>query len=105
MKLFKQIIATAVVATTTLATPAYASERYMAEIFKVGTSFCPRGSLPTEGQLLEIAKNQALFSLLGNKYGGNGRTTFALPSITKTDDEGRKITTCIVVQGIYPSRN
>jgi microcystin-dependent protein len=44
-------------------------------------TFCPRGYLPTAGQTLPIAQNQALFALLGTTYGGNGQTTFALPDL------------------------
>jgi microcystin-dependent protein len=42
---------------------------------------CPKNTLPADGQLLSIAGNSALFSLLGTTYGGNGTTTFALPDL------------------------
>ena len=42
---------------------------------------CPRGWLPAEGQLLHIQSNTALFSLLGDSYGGDGRNTFGLPDL------------------------
>jgi microcystin-dependent protein len=57
------------------------TEAYLGEIMWVGFNFCPRGTLPAEGQLLPIAQNSALFSLLGTDYGGDGRTTFALPDM------------------------
>ena len=41
----------------------------------------PAGWLPCDGQILPVAANQALFSLLGTTYGGDGRTTFALPDL------------------------
>ncbi len=41
--------------------------------------YTPENYLPCDGRLLQIAQNQALFSLIGNKYGGDNRTTFALP--------------------------
>ncbi|MGS2741046.1 phage tail protein [Sinomicrobium sp. M5D2P17] len=44
-------------------------------------NFAPRGWAFCNGQLLAIAQNQALFSLLGTTYGGDGRTTFALPDL------------------------
>lgn len=44
-------------------------------------NFAPRGWAKCEGQLLPIASNSALFSLLGTTYGGDGRTTFALPDL------------------------
>lgn len=43
--------------------------------------FAPRGWALCNGQLLAIAQNQALFSILGTTYGGDGRTTFALPDL------------------------
>jgi microcystin-dependent protein len=46
-----------------------------------GFNFAPRGWATCEGQLLQIAQNQALFSLLGTTYGGNGTTTFGLPDL------------------------
>jgi microcystin-dependent protein len=52
---------------------------FLGEIQYSGTSFCPVGWVPAEGQLLEINQHQSLYSLLGTTFGGNGRTTFALP--------------------------
>ena len=43
--------------------------------------FAPKGWAQCNGQILPIAQNQALFSLLGTTYGGNGQTTFALPNL------------------------
>ncbi|RIV85980.1 phage tail protein [Aurantiacibacter zhengii] len=62
--------------------PAVAQETpFLGEIKMVGFTFCPRGYSDTNGQLLSIAQNSALFSLLGTTYGGDGRTTFALPNL------------------------
>jgi len=58
-----------------------AQEGFLGEIRMVGFTFCPRGWAETNGQLLSIAQNTALFSLLGTTYGGDGRTTFALPDL------------------------
>lgn len=44
-------------------------------------NFCPRGYADTHGQLLSIAQNTALFSLLGTTFGGDGQVTFALPDL------------------------
>src|SRR5712664_3412650 len=44
-------------------------------------SFVPAGWLPCDGRLMSIMQNQALFSLLGTTYGGDGRTNFALPNL------------------------
>ena len=54
---------------------------FISEIRIVATSFAPKGWEFCNGQLLRIAQNQALFSLLGTMYGGDGRTTFALPDL------------------------
>ncbi len=55
------------------------SEPYISQISLFGNTFAPRGWSLCEGQLLPIAQNQALFALLGTAYGGDGRTTLALP--------------------------
>jgi microcystin-dependent protein len=54
---------------------------YMAEIRMASFNFAPKGWALCNGQLLPINQNQALFSLLGTSYGGNGQTTFALPDL------------------------
>jgi microcystin-dependent protein len=55
-------------------------EPFLAEIRVVAFNFAPRGWAFCNGQTLPINQNQALFSLLGTTYGGNGVTTFALPN-------------------------
>ncbi len=55
------------------------SEPFIGQIKLVGFNFAPRSWAQCDGQLLAISQNDALFSLLGNVYGGDGRTTFALP--------------------------
>ena len=57
------------------------SEPFLAEITIVGFNFAPRGWAFCDGQILPINQNQALYSLLGTTYGGDGRTTFALPDL------------------------
>ena len=57
------------------------SEPFIGEIRMVGFNFAPQGWALCEGQLLAIAQNTALFSLLGTQYGGDGRTTFGLPDL------------------------
>jgi microcystin-dependent protein len=54
---------------------------FLGEIKTVGFNFAPRGWAQTNGQVLAISQNTALFSLLGTTYGGDGQTTFALPDI------------------------
>jgi microcystin-dependent protein len=57
------------------------SEPFIGEIRAFGFNFAPRGWANCSGQLLPISQNTALFSLLGTTYGGDGRTTFALPDL------------------------
>ncbi|MFC1685207.1 phage tail protein [Pseudomonadota bacterium] len=57
------------------------AEPFIGEIMWTAASFCPRGWANADGQLLPIAQNTALFSLLGTTYGGDGRTTFGLPDL------------------------
>jgi microcystin-dependent protein len=54
---------------------------FQGEIKLVAFNFAPRGWAFCNGQILPIAQNQALFSILGTTYGGNGQTTFALPNL------------------------
>jgi len=56
-------------------------EPYLGEIRVFGFGIIPRGWASCNGAILSIAQNQALFSLLGTQYGGNGVTTFALPDL------------------------
>lgn len=57
------------------------SEPFLAEIRIMGFNFAPRNWAMCDGQILPINQNQSLFSLLGTTYGGDGRTTFALPDL------------------------
>src|SRR5262245_24052107 len=54
---------------------------FLGQIQPFGFNFAPRGWAMCQGQLLSIAQNTALFSLLGTMYGGNGQTTFGLPDL------------------------
>jgi len=57
------------------------SEPFLAEIRIYGFNFAPRGWAFCDGQILPINQNQSLYSLLGTTYGGDGRTSFALPEL------------------------
>ncbi len=57
------------------------SDPFVGAIRRFGFGFAPQGWAPCNGQLLPINQNQALFSLLGTTYGGDGRTTVALPNM------------------------
>ena len=57
------------------------SEPFLAEVKIVGFNFAPRGFAFCDGQILPITQNQSLYSLLGTTFGGDGRTSFALPDL------------------------
>jgi len=54
---------------------------FLAELKIISWNYAPKGWAFANGQFLPINQNQALFSLLGTTYGGNGQTTFALPDL------------------------
>jgi len=57
------------------------AEPFIGQIIMAGFNFAPRGYATCDGQLLSIAQNTALFSLLGTTFGGDGRVTFGLPDL------------------------
>jgi microcystin-dependent protein len=60
---------------------AQARDAYLGEIMWTGATYCPRGWTEADGDLLNISQYSALFALFGTTYGGDGRTTFALPDL------------------------
>lgn len=92
-------------ALTAAASPALAcdNEPYIGTVCTTAASYCPEQYLPADGQLLQIKQNEALFSVIGTRYGGDGRTTFALPDLRNTQGQP-SLTTCIAVRGLYPQR-
>lgn len=77
----KLITIVAVLFFTCMSTSANAQEGMLAEVRLFAGNFAPRGWALCEGQLLSISQYSAVFSLLGTMYGGDGRTTFALPDL------------------------
>jgi len=57
------------------------AEPFLGQVIITGFNFAPRGYATCDGQMLSIAQNTALFSLLGTTYGGDGSVTFALPDL------------------------
>lgn len=57
------------------------SEPFVGEIIMFAGNFAPRGWAFCDGQLIAVSQNDALFSLLGTIYGGDGRTTFSIPDL------------------------
>jgi hypothetical protein len=98
----------AAVATAALlsASAASAQQAYLSQIIPMAGKECPRGWSMANGALLQIAQNPALYSLLRNTYGGDGKTTFALPNLKggTIGPAGQPITWCIAVTGVLPPR-
>ena len=57
------------------------TDQFVGEIRATGFNFAPTGWAMCNGQILPISQNTALFSLLGTNYGGDGKSTFALPNL------------------------
>lgn len=79
-------------------------DAYIGEVRAMPFGFAPRGWAPCQGQLLPLAGNTALFSLIGTTYGGDGRTNFALPTLAPLAAECGTLQYCIALQGNYPPR-
>ncbi|MFB5674115.1 phage tail protein [Paenibacillus terreus] len=79
------------------------SEPFIGEIQLYPYSFAPSGWMKAEGQLLSISGNSELFSLIGTKFGGDGRTNFALPDLRGASPMPG-VSYFISVNGAYPSR-
>ena len=82
-------------------------EPFLGEVKYFAGDFAPRTWAFCQGQLLPIAENTALFSILGDAYGGDGRTTFALPRLEdlKSVAGRRGVKAIIALEGIYPNRS
>lgn len=77
----RTLVFAAVAAPLLAAAPVQAQEKYIGEIIVSASNFCPRGTMEADGRTLPISNYTALFSLLGTQFGGDGRTTFALPNL------------------------
>lgn len=66
-------------------------------------NFAPLGWAICEGQIMRVAANSALYSLIGTMYGGDGKETFALPNL-KGKEPMPNMRYFIAVEGIYPTR-
>ena len=72
------------------------SEPFVGEIRMAGFNFAPVNWATCDGQLMPISQNTALFSLLGTMYGGDGKSTFALPDLESAD--------CVQVMTIHKAK-
>ncbi len=75
----------------------------LGQIQTFGFNYAPKGWAKCEGQLLSISQNQSLFALLGTIYGGDSRSTFALPDLR--DENSVLQTPCIAIEGLWPYRS
>lgn len=80
---------------------AMGADPMMGEIALVALDFAPRGYMEANGALLPISQNTALFNLYGATYGGDGRTSFALPKI---DPPLPGLKYVVAVRGVFPQR-
>jgi microcystin-dependent protein len=83
-------------------------DQFIGEIHLMSFNFAPKGWALCRGQTLNISQNQALFSLLGTQFGGDGVTTFALPNLEAAElqmDPVYGVHYYIALQGVFPSRN
>lgn len=79
-------------------------DEYMGTVTLFAGNFAPRNWAFCDGTLIPINQNQALFSILGTQYGGDGIKNFALPDLRKTAPLPN-LNYIICVQGIYPTRD
>ena len=81
-------------------------DSYIGSISKFAGHYAPRGWMRCDGQTLPIMQYQALFSILGTTYGGNGTQNFMLPKLN--EELPNQQTTpiwCICCEGMYPMRD
>ncbi len=79
--LMTTVVVAALVSIISWSKPSLAVEPFLGQIEYFGFNFPPRGWAQCDGQLLPINQNQSLYSLLGTTFGGDGRTSFALPDM------------------------
>ena len=77
-------------------------EPFLGEIDLFAGNFAPRSYAFCEGQILSIKDNVSLYSILGTQYGGNGKTTFALPDLRNTEKSLKGVRYIIALWGISP---
>lgn len=82
---------------------AAAAQPFIGEIKLFPYRAAPQGWLPADGRVLSVSQNSTLFSLLGNNYGGDGTSTFALPDLTHAAPEGMGY--YIAMNGTFPPRD
>jgi microcystin-dependent protein len=77
---------------------------YVGEIAIFAGNFAPHGFAFCEGQIIKLPEYTPLFDLIGNRYGGDGRTTFALPNLKDAEKSLGGARYIISLDGTWPSR-
>lgn len=108
----RTLLAAAAITLGSLVQPTLARAGYepiVGEITFTASTFCPYGWVHADGRLVDINGRTALFSLLGIRYGGDGKTTFGVPDLRKQivdpgegDEPTRSLRPCIAYLGHYP---
>ena len=94
-------------------------EPFIGQLCQFPYNFAPKGWAFCHGQILSISQYPALFSLVGVNFGGDGRSTFALPDLRPKDSQGKPMEiyigqdsqgkpymeTSIALEGLFPSRD
>jgi len=106
MKRLSALLSSTIVASSLgLAPAASARECLIGEVGAFAADFVPIRWLPTDGRLMPIIGNEALYAVIGQRFGGDGKTTFALPTLPSLKPAtGREITYAICVSGLVPPR-
>ncbi|HEY2070903.1 MAG TPA: tail fiber protein [Rhizomicrobium sp.] len=103
----KKLVFAAIAAASLLPATGASAQAYISEVITMTSNFCPQGFALANGQFLPINQNQILFSLIGTKYGGDGKTNFALPNLSggTIGPLGQPLTWCIAtVNGVLPKK-
>jgi len=86
-------------------------EAFYASILWVAFTYAPVGTVEANGQCMSITQNQALYALIGTRYGGDYKTNFCVPDLRPIGKDGQRDPNwnngpraVIVTQGIWPSR-
>ena len=79
---------------------------FFGQVIATAAPFCPQYYVPADGTEINVKDNEALYSLLGNTFGGIPEVTFALPTLSPIQTEtGATVQYCICTSGVFPERN
>jgi hypothetical protein len=94
-----------------LPSPASAREPdgYIGEVRFLAFDFCPSGTVKANGDVVDIRQYNALYELIGTRYGGDGEQTFAVPDLRReivSEERGKDVPLipCVIVNGEFPRR-